>query len=65
MMYGYYNMASYLSQAAGNLFTGFYLSIMQQMNGGAIEQYYIHIVYLYAVFGLLKVICYACLSDRI
>jgi hypothetical protein len=34
MAYGYYNMASYLSQAAGNLFTGVYLGYAASALGG-------------------------------
>lgn len=36
MAYGYYNMASYLSQAAGNLFTGVYLELMVKYFGGKV-----------------------------
>lgn len=33
-MYGYYNMASYISQAAGNVFAGVYLKYMPKYYGG-------------------------------
>jgi MFS family permease len=65
MAYGYYNMASYLSQAAGNLFTGVYISGMRQKFGGEINEYYVHIIYMYAVFGLLMLLCYLTMSKKI
>jgi hypothetical protein len=34
MIYGYYNMASYMSQAAGNLFTGIYIKYLPKIYGG-------------------------------
>lgn len=34
MMYGYYNMGSYISQAAGNLFAGVFLKYMPKIYGG-------------------------------
>jgi hypothetical protein len=36
MAYGYYNMASYLSQAAGTFFAGLYIAIVHQKYGGAV-----------------------------
>lgn len=65
MAYGYYNMASYLSQAAGNLFTGIYLAYAQKLFGGVTSDYYIHIIYTYAIFGLLKLLFYTCMSNKI
>lgn len=65
MMYGYYNMASYISQAAGNLFAGLYLKYLPEMHGGTSEDYYVHIIFMYAVFGFLKVVCYMAMSPRI
>lgn len=58
-------MASYISQAAGNLFTGIYLNFMPEYNGGSSEDYYVHIIFMYAVFGFLKVICYIFMSSKI
>lgn len=63
--YGYYNMASYLSQAAGNLFCGAYISWAVQNFQGRREDYYTHIVYLYALLGFLKAIAYTFLSKSI
>lgn len=65
MMYGYYNMASYISQAAGNLFTGLFLKYMPEQLGGSSSDYYVYIIYMYAVFGFLKVICYMAMSPYI
>jgi hypothetical protein len=65
MIYGYYNMASYISQAAGNLFTGIYLKFIPTVFGRESSDYYHHIIYMYALFGFLKVICYYVMSDKI
>lgn len=65
MVYGYYNMASYISQAAGNLSAGLYLSFLSHNYGGSVEQYKIHIFYLYAIFGIFKAVLYSSLSNKI
>jgi MFS family permease len=63
MAYGYYNMASYLSQAAGTLFAGLYINYLHEHFGGRVESYYVHILYLYAFLGLLKLICYVNMTN--
>lgn len=65
MIYGYYNMASYISQATGNVFAGVYLKQMPKYYGGESEDYYNHIIYMYAFFGFLKLICYLLMSNQI
>lgn len=65
LVYGYYNMASYISQAAGNLCAGLYLSSLLKNYGGNVEQYKIHIFYLYALFGIFKALLYLSLSNKI
>ena len=39
--YGYYNMASYLAQAAGNLFCGAFISLQVDWFGGDRESYFV------------------------
>ena len=63
--YGYYNMASYLSQASGNVACGVYISWAVDHFGGQREDYFIQIVYMYAAFGLLKGFAYCLLSNHI
>jgi hypothetical protein len=65
MTYGYYNMASYISQATGNLLTGVFINNAKKLFGGKDEDYYIFIVYLYAIFGFLKLVCYLAMSSKI
>lgn len=65
MIYGYYNMGSYISQAAGNLFAGVYLKFMPKLYGGDSSDYYNDIIYMYALFGFFKLICYLLMSDKI
>lgn len=58
-------MASYISQAAGNLFAGVYIKYMPKLYGGVDSDYYNHIIYMYALFGFLKFMCYLLMSERI
>ncbi len=58
-------MFSYLSQAAGNLFAGSYIVLGVSKFGGEKEDYYSHIVLLYAIFGFIKAIAYCSLSSDI
>lgn len=65
MAYGYYNMASYISQATGNLFAGVYITNAKNFFGGSSDDYYIHIIYMYAMFGFLMLVCYVAMSSKI
>lgn len=65
MAYGYYNMASYISQASGNLFAGVYIANVKNIFGGISSDYYVHIIYMYAIFGFLKLVCYLAMSSKV
>ena len=56
-------MFSYLSQACGAAFAGFYISLTSDKEKDIYT--YHHIVLLYSAFGLLKVLCYRSLSQRV
>ena len=63
--YGYYNMASYISQAVGNLACGAYISWAVSSFGGKRQDYFIQIIYLYAIVGALKGVAYCFLSSEV
>jgi len=57
-VFGYYNMAGYLSQAAGAAFAGFFITISIENFEFSKEQATQNIVRMYALFGGLKFIGY-------
>jgi MFS family permease len=62
-VFGYYNMAGYLSQASGAVFAGFFISFCVDNNYGTTEEATKNIVRMYALLGGLKFIGY-CMMNR-
>ena len=47
------------------MFAGVYLKFMPKLYGGNSSDYYNDIIYMYALFGFFKLICYLLMSDKI
>jgi hypothetical protein len=57
-VFGYYNMAGYLSQAVGSAFAGLYISLSVDNNWLSEQDATTNLVLFYAIFGGLKFIGY-------
>lgn len=62
-VFGYYNMAGYLSQAAGAVFGGYFIALSVNSFGYSKEDATKNVVRMYALLGGLKFIGY-CLMNR-